>query len=150
MGEAFKSILEENPYQFRHHQHITSACNMTSEARQQPWKHGPLIAQALKSVNFEGLTGNIRLLKNISLLVECRRLQGYVVEQRRLSITSLANLQTYTAPFTAEKFGLKMCENVGLRHFYTFSIQIFKRGETITHVLEARLTKFCNARPSIT
>ena len=62
LGEAFKAILKDKPYQFRHHQRgigVTS-CNMTSDARQQPWKHGAAIARALKAVRIEGLTGFIK------------------------------------------------------------------------------------------
>ena len=35
-------------------------CDMTSEGKVQPWKHGAAIARALKNVKMDGLTGSIR------------------------------------------------------------------------------------------
>lgn len=35
-------------------------CDMTSEGKVKPWKHGAAIATALKNVKMDGLTGSIR------------------------------------------------------------------------------------------
>lgn len=37
-----------------------AACDLSGEERPTPWEHGPVIAQALKDVQMEGLSGNIR------------------------------------------------------------------------------------------
>ena len=42
-------------------------CDMTSEGKVQPWKHGATIARALKNVKMDGLTGSIRYISNIQL-----------------------------------------------------------------------------------
>ena len=42
-------------------------CDMTSEGKVQPWKHGAAIARALKNVKMDGLTGSIRYDKNVRM-----------------------------------------------------------------------------------
>ena len=38
------------------------ACDLSGEERPTPWEHGPFIAEKLKKVEMEGLSGNIRYI----------------------------------------------------------------------------------------
>ncbi|XP_040568809.1 glutamate receptor 1 [Lepeophtheirus salmonis] len=69
MEEGFRVVMREDPGIFKYHRTYASgsssrnkalSCDMIGDGRQTPWEHGATISRALRSLEINGITGQIR------------------------------------------------------------------------------------------